>query len=445
MTLGSVIYEEYKQNILIDRFSIYYDEFDKHSESVIRCIDEKYKILFYYEPDDYDKQLLDKIHIGDKETSYRSYEISTHLADKYEKKHLNNLFTITLYFRHNTLCNYLNKPNPYEYKLHHLVKFFDLDESIKEQIYFHYGMLLLKNKNYKEDKYSIFMNPVYVPHLNISPTTMGFFKHDDRNKTLLVYMSGGIGDNIMYSRFIRQLCQRDHQVIFLVYDNLYWIYSHIYKDISNLRIVSYKDRDTIGHFDYHINVCRLHHALGLDYKDIYVDYIEDLPSYPNDICLNENTYIINWKGCHKNEHELHNRGISLESCIPLFKMKHIHWISITKDIPPNEQHILDQYNVKCYDLDEPSESFRHSISLLKCVKGVISTDTSLAHICGTLNISCYTLLSAGCDWRWTRDKTTNWYPTMNLIRQDSPFDWSNVIEQLITTLNDDEITNKYKE
>jgi hypothetical protein len=96
MTLGSVIYEEYKQNILIDRFSIYYDEFDKHSESVIRCIDEKYKILFYYEPDDYDKQLLDKIDIGDKETSYSSYEISSQLAEKYEKKHLNNLFTICM-------------------------------------------------------------------------------------------------------------------------------------------------------------------------------------------------------------------------------------------------------------------------------------------------------------------------------------------------------------
>jgi len=124
----------------------------------------------------------------------------------------------------------------------------------------------------------------------------------------------------------------------------------------------------------------------------------------------------------------------------LFKLTHIQWISITKDITDEERCILNDYNVEYLPLDQ-QESFRHSITLLKQVNGIITTDTSLAHICGTLGVNCYTLLTCGCDWRWTQNKTTNWYPLMKLIRQTIPFDWTNVIEELITILNDDTISN----
>jgi len=68
MTLGRVIYEDYKKNILLENYSIYYKEWDKNQfvESIIRCIDEKYNILMYREPDHHDKLLLDTIEIGDK-------------------------------------------------------------------------------------------------------------------------------------------------------------------------------------------------------------------------------------------------------------------------------------------------------------------------------------------------------------------------------------------
>ena len=80
MTLGRVLYEDYKKNICVDTYSIYYEGFNQTSnveeiQSIIRCIDEKYKILLYYEPDSNDMMLLDSIQIGDKETSLQSYEI----------------------------------------------------------------------------------------------------------------------------------------------------------------------------------------------------------------------------------------------------------------------------------------------------------------------------------------------------------------------------------
>ena len=86
MTLGHVIYEEYTKNIYIDTYSLFYEEFKKttnqeHIESIIRCIDETYKILFYYEPSPNDKNMIDSIQIGDKKTTYQSYETCKLLLD----------------------------------------------------------------------------------------------------------------------------------------------------------------------------------------------------------------------------------------------------------------------------------------------------------------------------------------------------------------------------
>lgn len=442
MSLGYVIYEEYKKNICIEKYNIFYEEFKKtkkkeHINSIIRCIDETYKFILYYEPNINEKNSIDKIQLGDKETTYKSYKICKLLVDAYKEKHLNNLFTITLYFRYNTICNYLDIYNEYEYKLHHYIKFFNNDESIKDEVYFHYGMLLLNKQLYKEASiYTIYLNPVTVNHLNIEPKTMSFFKKEDMNKRLLIYMSGGIGDNIMYSRFIRNICKKynKNKILFLVYNNLFWIYSYMYKDIEQLSIIPYCKRETIKHFDYHINISQLHNVLELEYEDIYIEYFPDLPSYPIDFCIKKPSIIINWKGCSKNSHEKYNRSIDLQLCIPLFKIEHIQWISITQNITKEEMYILSNNKVKHLSLDQ-DESFRYSTTLLKMVDCVITTDTSLAHMCGTLGINCYVMLTSGCDWRWTHNNTTKWYPNIKLIRQTNPFDWTNVITQIIDIIN----------
>ena len=51
------------------------------------------------------------------------------------------------------------------------------------------------------------------------------------NKTLLIYKSGGIGDIIMYARFIRKICetQSKNKIIFTVDDNLVWLFTDTIK------------------------------------------------------------------------------------------------------------------------------------------------------------------------------------------------------------------------
>ena len=39
------------------------------------------------------------------------------------------------------------------------------------------------------------------------------------------------------------------------------------------------------------------------------------------------------------------------------------------------------------------------------------------------------LLTLGCEWRWTRDKKTMWYPEAELIRQTEIFNWEEIYKR----------------
>ena len=47
-----------------------------------------------------------------------------------------------------------------------------------------------------------------------------------------------------------------------------------------------------------------------------------------------------------------------------------------------------------------------------------------------MNINTIALLTIGCEWRWTRNNHTNWYPEIKIIKQNSYNDWTNVINHL---------------
>jgi hypothetical protein len=151
---------------------------------------------------------------------------------------------------------------------------------------------------------------------------------------------------------------------------------------------------------------------------------------------NRKTYILNWKGNNKNPHEKNNRMMELENAIPLFQLD-INFLVITKDITEDEKKILDKYQVKYIgnNIDNCNKSYYDSIEIIKNVDGVISTDTSLVHLSANLDIKTYVLLTVGCEWRWTRDESTNWYPKSILLRQTKQGKWYNVIEQLTDLIN----------
>ena len=365
---------------------------------------------------------------------------------------------INLYFCMDTACTMFGKSNKYEYKIHEFIHMIDStiigNEKMSTHLKQQYGQLLLKNKNYTSDtkNYAKYINTVVAdgPNLNIHYENMNYFKKDDKNKTLLIYPSGGFGDKIMYCRFIRKVCETNQEnnnyVIFLIDDSLYWIYSFIYSDIKNIKIIKHSQRYLVTPHDYHINITMLMYYLDITYETMYTDYyLTCLPE--SQICLDDiidptkKNIVINWHGNYENSCEKYNRGMNLSSMIPLFEnesLSNINWISVHKEVNKEEINILKKYNVKnLYNvIDNDGDAFKDTLTILKKVDLVISTDTSLTHIAATANVKCWALLTTGCDWRWITDNINicTWYPKIKLIKQKSIGQWGSVITKVVKAL-----------
>ena len=66
---------------------------------------------------------------------------------------------------------------------------------------------------------------------------------------------------------------------------------------------------------------------------------------------------------------------------------------------------------------------------------VLTTDTVIAHLAGSLGKPCWLLLPWQSDWRWMQTiLTTPWYPTLRLFRQPAPGNWVGLLERVADEL-----------
>jgi ADP-heptose:LPS heptosyltransferase len=62
---------------------------------------------------------------------------------------------------------------------------------------------------------------------------------------------------------------------------------------------------------------------------------------------------------------------------------------------------------------------------------IITVDTAVAHLAGSLGKPVWLLLTYAPDWRWMLDREDSpWYPSMRLFRQKHPGEWGDVIESV---------------
>ena len=62
---------------------------------------------------------------------------------------------------------------------------------------------------------------------------------------------------------------------------------------------------------------------------------------------------------------------------------------------------------------------------------VITTDTSVAHLCGALGKEAWVMIPKHADWRWLQEgDTTPWYPSLRLFRQTHRGVWSDVVDAM---------------
>ena len=218
--------------------------------------------LFMNYMTDYDKFIMDiAVKFHEDGEFIKSYNILEKLCDKYVNSQI-SYNIIKLFFFYQISCSCISIVNKYDNKLYKfkdlLDEYFPIEtELIKMKRI--YAFSCLRNKKYEEAyDYLKYLQPIIIKQkfINIHPDNTSYFKEGDKNKTLLIYFTGGIGDKIMFGRFIKRVLDTnlENNVLLLIDDNLFWIYGYLYKDYCNIKVFKFSQEASLPHFDYHTNI-----------------------------------------------------------------------------------------------------------------------------------------------------------------------------------------------
>jgi hypothetical protein len=126
--------------------------------------------------------------------------------------------------------------------------------------------------------------------------------------------------------------------------------------------------------------------------------------------------------------------LNLSALLPLAQVTGAHYFSLQKGeaskeamSPPNDMALID-WTADLHGLDDTAALIDH-------LDLVITVDTSVAHLTGSMGKPVWVLLPFVPDWRWMLDREDSpWYPTMKLFRQPQPDDWNAPIQQMVNAL-----------
>ncbi len=252
------------------------------------------------------------------------------------------------------------------------------------------------------------------------------------NKLLVVYEQG-IGDNIMYFRFLIELAQKFPNMEIVYFCKK--IVSHfLISDCKNLLITHNTSDFVISSFDYKCFIMSIPFFLKIDkitpnlleyvYQDaIKFDYWGNLLQK---IKINKKPLIgFFYKGLLISEIE---KNIPVTKLLSLFDLD-ANFICLHKkeEIIQDLTYFQEKKNMHTYSIDINEEKpFIDSIAILKNVDLLITIDSAIVHLAGVLNVPSILLLGKVSDWRWFDNNDKIWYNSVDILHNKNENIYDNI-------------------
>ncbi len=273
-------------------------------------------------------------------------------------------------------------------------------------------------------------------------------------KSILVYAEQGLGDTLMFARYLQLLVDFGAKKIFFeVQKPIKWALESL--NSESIVVVERQSLDEPFEIDtdYQIPLLSLPHIAlmkraTLDTNVPYLEYPEcDAPRALEKIIgiqeLKQFRVGLCWQG-NPNASIDCGRSIDLQHLRPLLTVSNVDFVSLQgrDGLDSIDSVASDFENFHHLDtLDGESRAFEETLTLMNGLDIVITTDTAIAHLAGALGKRCWVLLKKYPEWRWGIDKVdTHWYPNMTLFRQDESGNWNLLIENVKTELEREIIT-----
>ena len=252
------------------------------------------------------------------------------------------------------------------------------------------------------------------------------------NKEILIWHEQGFGDTIQFARYIPMLAELGAKVTFEVQEPLCELFTlpQTCTVVSNI--------EDLSAFDFQLPLLTL--------PKLFATTIDSIPK-PIEIKFNTEkiTYwrrllnlsktglnigvAISGNPSHKNDQ---NRSMMLKDLEPLLDCG--KFFILQKDLNPQDAEYMRHQEHLIY-LGNEIVDFSDTAAIIRQMDLVISVDTALIHLAGSLNQTAFLALPWCPEWRWLLDRAdTPWYPSITVFRQPTPKNWDFVVRHMKTKL-----------
>jgi hypothetical protein len=280
-------------------------------------------------------------------------------------------------------------------------------------VYLNLGLL---NLGWKYYKYRHFKND-YQNNINLFTKEKEWNRQNINGKKLYILAEQGIGDCIMWSRYIPLI--KNAEIYFYVPDK-YWkniipLLDYILRiTASNNKVIV---TDNVNDYDYWIYLSDLTYINNITFNNWlpFYTYIKPNLQYVNLWKTRLNKYTdrkIIGINCTGMDNQEDHRQIYYSNIKVLLDCEEYYFINLNINNPIKHSNIIANE----YKLDQ-NEAFIDTAAIMHNVDIVLTVDTSIVHLAGAMNIKTILLCIEDCEWRWFNDTKSKWYPSVNIFRQ----------------------------
>jgi len=268
----------------------------------------------------------------------------------------------------------------------------------------------------------------------LTPPDLPFPKwigQDLKGKTILVIPEQGFGDTVLMARFLTDLKTKGCAIKMMIKTPLRRMFAEVEKDIDVVETYT-----ALGPCDYWVPMMDLPLHLGAT--------IDTLPAparihIPEDSIERARKIVapfadrfkvgVMWSGSITYRAN-HKRSFGHERFLELSDIPDLQMFSLYKG-PLLDDFKNDGTSTLIIDAAGSDRDFADSAALMQELDLVISMDSAIVHVAGSMGVEVWNLLHSEPYWLYEPfPKHTPWYPSMRLIVQENSGDWDTVFKGL---------------
>jgi tetratricopeptide (TPR) repeat protein len=240
--------------------------------------------------------------------------------------------------------------------------------------------------------------------------------NDISGKKLLVVNEGGVGDEIIFLRFLSDLVRDGIDVSVKPSKEMMPVFNRIINTVD--------ETVDLNEFDYWIPSMNLPSAMkinsvsGSPYLTPDDSYVK---KWKEKIGTSGLKIGVRWEGGDKYEYH-QRRTIPINDLVSAISKGQLYSLQKnSKDKCPN----------KVINLEDQLETWEDTIAVISLMDVIITSCTAVAHISGALGKKTVVIVPTLSYFTWAVPTTkTDWYDSVKIIRQTNPYQWTEAIETL---------------